>query len=678
MKHLRRLLAALCLAGLLAPLGRELAAQTAAPAEIEHLIRLLGDPAFPQRERATRRLTELDDVALPALRAAAKDPDPEIRRRVESIVRAITELPPERRAAIAAAAAKAFAEADYETAAWQQNLLARRPRSTIDERITAGHDWQLAGKWAAASAAYLRAVDRIEEILNGDPENDPPPPPAPGPQNGPGFGNGLRGVVGLTDWQRRDLARRRAGLLLLAGRIQRDQAADPSGAVVTFSRVIASVPEFQGDLPTLLDTLAAAIRPGRAHSDTPQDIGRGLMLINEFEILDDLAQLQEQLNRPDDAILTLARLNAARLHTRNDGINESLSRMSALIQKSPAVRKLPNAAALVALIPPPAPSPAPAPKKSRLPEGRPPNNTASPFEWVPTNLGDFDFGPMAVRDLAKLPDGRWVAALTAGSRVLIATTRDFITWHSPRPHPASIIGNNIDPAITVDDRGEIWLAWFSNRLSLDPRGSGGFALWLAHSADAKTWSAPRAIAADTGGWPLGTMQWLPIAGQFRLSWRAASATAPSPALITRFDPIDMHKPERMWPMNPKVTCDSAGRFHLVLNDFFSGITYAASADGKSWSEPLLLVAKKQNGPQGGEPQLLIDGNRVALIHQDGFGVNLRRGVLSDLLNLSPAIQISTSEADIRWHRAGDQIIGFSSGEAPWLLRANVKDVFAPR
>jgi hypothetical protein len=648
-------------------------------AEIENLVRKLGDAAFPVREQATRRLTELGEQALPALRVAMKDPDPEIRRRADAIVRALTYLSPEARAAITAAAIKAFAAADYETAARQQARLARLPRPTIDECIAVGHDWQLAGKWADAVTGYLRAVERIDEILNGDPEHEPLPMPlrVPGPQNGP---NGIRGIQELTEHQRRELARRRAGLLLLAGRIQRDQAGDPAAAAVTFARIVDSVPEFKGDLPTLLDALLADVRRRRARQEVPRDIGRGLQLINEFDLLEELAVTQQRLGRPDDAILTLARLNATRIRSRDDGIDESLAQMTRLIQQSAAVQKLPAAMALATLTP----APAPVEAKPRQPHTRPTKNADTPFEWVATNLGDFKLGSIAVRDQARLPDGRWVATLTIGQRVYVATSRDLQTWDAPLPVPASIIGNNIDPAITVDNRGVVWLAWFSNRLSLDTRGSAGYTLWLAHSSDLKTWSPPRAIPANTdSGWPLGAMHWLRVGDDFRLSWRTAMATAASPAQITGLSPISLPQDRNLWFLDPHVTRDPAGQFHMVAHDMSRGVVYATSADGKSWSEAVLVVGKEPNSSGGGQPHLFVDGPRVALIYQDRYDTVLRRGTLADLhsAKLSPPVALGAAEASpagCRWQRVDDQIVGFTGGESPWLLRAKVADVFGSR
>jgi hypothetical protein len=53
------------------------------------LIRQLGDNAFEQREKATRQLIEAGKPALPLLRKALDNTDPEIRNRARVIIDAI-------------------------------------------------------------------------------------------------------------------------------------------------------------------------------------------------------------------------------------------------------------------------------------------------------------------------------------------------------------------------------------------------------------------------------------------------------------------------------------------------------------------------------------------------------------------------------------------------------------
>ena len=69
-------------------------------ATIERLIRQLGSDRFDKREEASKALLALGDAGLPALRKAQDDPDPEIRRRVDQLLR----VQKQRRAAMRAKA----------------------------------------------------------------------------------------------------------------------------------------------------------------------------------------------------------------------------------------------------------------------------------------------------------------------------------------------------------------------------------------------------------------------------------------------------------------------------------------------------------------------------------------------------------------------------------------------
>jgi hypothetical protein len=347
--------------------------------------------------------------------------------------------------------------------------------------------------------------------------------------------------------------------------------------------------------------------------------------------------------------------------------------MTRLIEASPTVAAMAGAGELMKLTPAPVAVFA-EPRKSEAFV-----NAASPFAWTRTNLGDFKLGAVAVRDFAQLPDGRWIGALTAGGKVYTATTRDWVTWDAPRELPHNGIANNVEPALTVDARGVVWLAWFNNRMSLNPRSSGGYQLWLTSCADGKTWSGPRAIGADTGGWPMGALHWLRTAdGHFRLSWRAAAATAVGPGEITTLSAIQMFVPQQLWPMDPHVVQNDGGRYHMVLDDRMRGVTYSSSEDGRKWSEPVVLVEKTPNGPGMETPALLVDGRRAALIYQVGTATFLRRGLLSELKNLGDPVQIGGGSAVPRWARVGEEVVGFVGGETPWVLRGRVADVFVAR
>jgi hypothetical protein len=84
-----RLLPLFCLALVPALSADEPARKTAPAAPVEQWIERLGSSDFRQREEATRALTALGEQALPALRKAQQNPDPEIRRRLEDLIPAL-------------------------------------------------------------------------------------------------------------------------------------------------------------------------------------------------------------------------------------------------------------------------------------------------------------------------------------------------------------------------------------------------------------------------------------------------------------------------------------------------------------------------------------------------------------------------------------------------------------
>ena len=253
--------------------------------------------------------------------------------------------------------------------------------------------------------------------------------------------------------------------------------------------------------------------------------------------MEDLASTQEAQGKFDDAILTVARAATLRNHTTFEGLDEDLTHLAKLL-RARRKREAPGAAEIAKAAPAATEPPKMlrittatrgtitldnAPLQAETPvEKLPPGpheivytpeggkaavrvhaaftpghdyslflNAASPFQWTLTNLGDFNLGAITVSDLVRRPDKSWVAVLDAGSKLYLTTSRDLITWDTPWEMPHNGMANNLDGTITVDDRGTLWLAWISNPGSLQPRGSGGYSLWVSSSPDGKTWSPPR-------------------------------------------------------------------------------------------------------------------------------------------------------------------------------------------
>ena len=65
---------------------------------------------------------------------------------------------------------------------------------------------------------------------------------------------------------------------------------------------------------------------------------------------------------------------------------------------------------------------------------------------------------------------------------------------------------------------------------------------------------------------------------------------------------------------------------MVFLDGREGIGYAASADGQQGTAPVTIVEGARGGYYG-SVQLLLDGERAALLHSDAKGGWWRRGTL---------------------------------------------------
>lgn len=59
-------------------------------AKVAELIHQLGADAYDARAAAEKALIDIGRAALPAVQAAAQDPDPEVRQRIQAILAAIT------------------------------------------------------------------------------------------------------------------------------------------------------------------------------------------------------------------------------------------------------------------------------------------------------------------------------------------------------------------------------------------------------------------------------------------------------------------------------------------------------------------------------------------------------------------------------------------------------------
>jgi len=111
-------------------------------------------------------------------------------------------------------------------------------------------------------------------------------------------------------------------------------------------------------------------------------------------------------------------------------------------------------------------------------------NLDSPFATTLTNLRHFSAHLTASSSMVRLSDGRWLVAFTSDAgrggdappRIMLSTSEDLVTWTTPWPLSRNSVFANRAPSLVVDERGTIWLAWFSNRLHLERQSSSGYRL----------------------------------------------------------------------------------------------------------------------------------------------------------------------------------------------------------
>ena len=307
-------------------------------------------------------------------------------------------------------------------------------------------------------------------------------------------------------------------------------------------------------------------------------------------------------------------------------------------------------------------------------------NLDSPFKSSLTALGHFNYHPLARSCLARLADGRWLAAWCGtGSKIMLSTSKDLLTWAKPYPLPLNSVFKNIAPALLTDTDGTVHLAYFSNRLHLETSSSAGYLMWLTSSKDGRTWSPPRVVQTGSpAGWPLGSSQMLRTGdGRYWIFWRRHAASGKSLADIRRLSRIKMDVPGDVNPWSPHVALDDKGGMHMVFDNFRRGIDHSVSADGTKWSAPKLLLPA--DSPQGQHPQLIVRGGRAALIYETNEGAFLRSMALKTG-KLGPAVKITNHVVPLAGSRLtvtpDGQVVILAGTDTVWVLRAPLEDVLA--
>ena len=304
-------------------------------------------------------------------------------------------------------------------------------------------------------------------------------------------------------------------------------------------------------------------------------------------------------------------------------------------------------------------------------------NLDSPFKSSPTPLRGVGSGRRADKSLVRLPDGRWLAVWgTDEEKIMLATSKDLVSWDQPRPLPSNDIFQGVSPSVLVDAKGAIHVAFFSNRLSVfaSQRKVSGRRLWLTRSTDSVKWTRPRPVAGpfDDDSAPGDTQMIRGPKGKYWLFWRNQAGCAETVAGIREMKPLALKTAHGSKAINPSVAIDADGIFHMVFDGAGEALCYARSKDGWKWETPVVLMAKASNG------RLLLNEGRFALLYKSKSRAHLRRGDLTKPTELSEPIQIGSRRVGVEGSQPtitpDGEVLLLAGWGAPWLLRAKLGDL----
>jgi hypothetical protein len=324
-------------------------------------------------------------------------------------------------------------------------------------------------------------------------------------------------------------------------------------------------------------------------------------------------------------------------------------------------------------------------------------NLASPFQWKQTPLDG-----MSDIHIVPLPDGRFLAVGESAQRIMLAVSTDRLSWSEPKPAPFDSVFINFSSAAVAAADGTVYVAFFSNRLTLEESSTGGFRLLITSTRDGKMWTALRPIEIPAvGGWPLPAPCLLQRADKTCLVlWGRSAATGKSFDEIRALQPIetDPDGPKDLSLCHPQVLEDAGGKLHLVFDDFGRGIYYARSEDALHWDAPRLLV-KRANANQFdlSTPQLILGAGKPLLIYgtfagqylamvdlagdpiQAGGGLKIT-GPPPPIL-IFQGLKLSSLVAPLAGSRAcltadGDLLLPAGQWGVTWILRASWADLQA--
>ena len=303
----------------------------------------------------------------------------------------------------------------------------------------------------------------------------------------------------------------------------------------------------------------------------------------------------------------------------------------------------------------------------------------SPFRPVSPDLTGSPRSGRGTSSLARLPDGRFLLAF-GEKKITLAASDDGATWEGSWEYSHNSVFPTGNPTMLVDDDGVIWMLYSSKRPGTDQFSTGHYYLWLTHSRDGRSWSTPKPIrtAGMLSNNTTAQMTRSPD-GKYWIFLNDQVGSGDSPGAIRGLERLYLPIRNNRVPTGVHAAFEANGRCHLVF--VFGGsrrsVQYSRSDDIRLWSPPTTLFGDINSTVK--LPQLLIEGDRVALIHSTNKGGWIRRGTMDrDGLHLPQAIQFAKSNAGVRGSRfmqESGKIYLPMIGEPPALLVTGRDDLF---
>ena len=312
-------------------------------------------------------------------------------------------------------------------------------------------------------------------------------------------------------------------------------------------------------------------------------------------------------------------------------------------------------------------------------------NLDSPFRWETTNAA---FQISQLRNpcpaVVPLPGGKWLAAWVnadRSARMMLSVSKDLKTWEEPWPLPGGAVCASYTPSLLAEEDGTVWMAHFSTRLQLAQGTATDYRLWLSSTRDGRTWTPPRPISWDgQTGTAADTVQlFRGPDGRRRLFWHNQAGEASSMQALRELKDLGLVDWRKVGYAGAHVTAGEKGKLHMVFAGPDGDVQYSVLGDpnGQDWSPPVRLAASE--GKDGAySPQLIVEGDRFALIYEQALNAYLRRGSFSDTAHLSPPVKIANYVVPLNGFRAVQtpegKIALLAGNDGLWLLTADKKDL----